>query len=109
MNTITSFFYFMFQSLNFFCNKFFISANMNLYVAELSEIMLALRRDEEQIQLLIDQLSTSFKAFFGDRIWIRSYHFFPYVCRFFYYFSTNFLSMDFINLQKLVNFSENFF
>lgn len=65
---------------------------MNLYVAELSEITLALRRDNEQIQLLTDQLSKFFKAIFGDRIWIRYYYTFPFISRFFYYFSTNFFS-----------------
>lgn len=65
---------------------------MNLYVPELSEIILALRRDSEQIKLLTDQLSNFFKTIFGDRIWIRYYYLFPYITRFFYYFSTNFFS-----------------
>lgn len=67
---------------------------MNLYVAELSEITLALRRDNEQIQLLTDQLSKFFKAIFGDRIWIRYYYTFPFISRFFYYFSTNFFNLQ---------------
>lgn len=65
---------------------------MNYYVAELSEIIIAQRHDEEQIQKLVEEFSQFFKFIFGDLLWIRYYRYFSNICRFFYYSSTTLMS-----------------
>uniref|UniRef100_A0A915CRR3 Elongator complex protein 4 n=1 Tax=Ditylenchus dipsaci TaxID=166011 RepID=A0A915CRR3_9BILA len=74
---------------------------MNFYLAELSEIISSQRRDDEQIQLISEHLSSLTKFSLGDRAWIQCSRYLPNISKFLYYSFTNLLGLQTIGEEYL--------
>uniref|UniRef100_A0A8R1TZC9 tryptophan--tRNA ligase n=1 Tax=Onchocerca volvulus TaxID=6282 RepID=A0A8R1TZC9_ONCVO len=64
---------------------------MKVFTTDLSEILLAERRDEEETNYLAKELSHIFKDLFGPQFWISYWNYYPVLANILYY-SVTFLS-----------------